>query len=62
MLIEEGVLGDYALKLGDGYMIHGTIWQRYLGLPVTHGCVRLNDADLEAVYKSLDKGAFVYIY
>lgn len=59
---EEGVLGDYALKLGDGYMIHGTIWQRYLGLPVTHGCVRLNDADLEAVYKSLDKGAFVYIY
>jgi len=59
---EEGVLGDYALKLGDGYMIHGTIWQRYLGLPVTHGCVRLNDADLEVVYKSLDKGAFVYIY
>lgn len=59
---EEGVLGDYALKLGDGYMIHGTIWQRYLGLPVTHGCVRLNDADLEAVYQSLDKGAFVYIY
>jgi len=59
---EEGVLGDYALVLGDGYMIHGTIWQRYLGLSVTHGCVRLNDADLEAVYKNLNKGSKVFIY
>jgi len=59
---EEGVLGDYALKLGDGYMIHGTIWQRYLGLPVTHGCVRLNDADLEVVFNSLNKGSYVFIY
>jgi L,D-transpeptidase YbiS len=59
---EEGVLGDYALTLGDGYMIHGTIWQRYLGLPVTHGCVRLNDADLEVVFKSLQKGSHIYIY
>lgn len=59
---EENVLGDYALTLGDGYMIHGTIWQRYLGLAVTHGCVRLNDDDLEVVYKALDKGSKVYIY
>jgi L,D-transpeptidase ErfK/SrfK len=59
---DEGVLGDYALVLGDGYMIHGTIWQRYLGLSVTHGCVRLNDADLEVVYKSLNKGSKVYIF
>jgi L,D-transpeptidase ErfK/SrfK len=59
---EEGVLGDYALVLGDGYMIHGTLWQRYLGLSVTHGCVRLNDADLEVVYKSLNKGSKVYIF
>ena len=59
---EYGVLGDYALSLGDGYMIHGTIWQRYLGLPVTHGCVRLNDADLETVYKTLSIGSKVYIF
>ncbi len=59
---EENVLGDYALTLGDGYMIHGTIWQRYLGLSVTHGCVRLNDADLEAIYKAMEKGSKVYIY
>jgi L,D-transpeptidase ErfK/SrfK len=59
---EEGVLGDYALSLGNGYMIHGTIWQRYLGLPVTHGCVRLNDADLEVVFNTLSKGSNVYIF
>jgi len=60
--IEEGVLGDYALELGNGYMIHGTLWQRYLGLPVTHGCIRLNDADLEVVFNTLEKGSNVYIY
>jgi L,D-transpeptidase ErfK/SrfK len=59
---EEGVLGDYALSLGNGYMIHGTLWQRYLGLSVTHGCVRLNDADLDVVYHSLNKGSKVFIY
>lgn len=59
---EYGTLGDYALSLGDGYMIHGTLYQRFLGMPVTHGCIRLGDADLEAVYKTLSSGAKVYIY
>jgi len=43
---EYGVLGDYALYMGEGYMIHGTLYQRLLGLPVTHGCIRLGDDDL----------------
>ncbi len=55
-------LGDYALHLGDGYMIHGTIYKRLLGMPVTHGCIRLNDDDLEVVYKTLNPGSKVYIY
>jgi L,D-transpeptidase YbiS len=59
---EYGVLGDYALGLGDGYLIHGTLFQRFLGLPVTHGCVRMNDADLEMVYNTLVIGSKVYIY
>jgi hypothetical protein len=59
---EYGVLGDYALSLGDGYMIHGTIYKRFLGMPVTHGCVRLNDEDLEAVYTTLNIGSKVYIF
>jgi lipoprotein-anchoring transpeptidase ErfK/SrfK len=59
---ENGVLGDYALILGDGYMIHGTIYKRFLGMPVTHGCVRLSDPDLEAVYNTLNVGSKVYIF
>ena len=59
---EYGVLGDYALALGDGYLIHGTIYKRFLGMPVTHGCVRLNDEDLEAIFNTLSIGSKVYIF
>ena len=59
---EYGVLGDYALSIGHGYLIHGTLYKRFLGLPVTHGCIRLNDEDLELVYHKLNIGSRVYIY
>lgn len=59
---EGGVLGDYALSIGNGYLIHGTLYQRFLGLAVTHGCVRLNDADIEFVYNQMPVGAKVFIY
>jgi hypothetical protein len=59
---ERNVLGDYALDLGNGYLIHGTLYQRLLGMPVTHGCIRMNDNDLELVYQTLNVGSKVYIY
>lgn len=59
---ESGTLGAYKLTLGDGYMIHGTIYKRFMGLNVTHGCVRLGDEDLEAVYNTMNVGSKVYIY
>ncbi|MFA5418031.1 MAG: L,D-transpeptidase [Bacteroidales bacterium] len=59
---EYGVLGDYALNLGDGYLIHGTLYQRFLGMAVTHGCVRLSDGDLEFIYREMPVGAKVFIY
>ncbi|MDZ7344441.1 MAG: L,D-transpeptidase [candidate division KSB1 bacterium] len=59
---EAGVLGEYALELGDGYLIHGTLYKRMLGMPVTHGCVRLGDEDLRIVYQNLQLGAKVFIY
>ena len=59
---EYGVLGDYALAIGDGYLIHGTIYKRFLGMPVAHGCVRLNDEDLEVIYNNLNIGSKVYIF
>lgn len=60
--IETGMLGDYALDLGDGYMIHGTLYERLLGRGVTHGCVRLGKADLAMVYKECPIGTPIYIY
>ncbi len=59
---ERGVLGDYKLILGRGYLIHGTLYKRFLGYSVTHGCVRLGDDDLEAVYKNMQIGSRVFIY
>jgi len=59
---EPYVLGDFALHLGDGYMIHGTIYKRFIGMPVTHGCVRLLDDDLDVVFSTLQVGSLVYIY
>ena len=59
---EYGVLGDYALSIGDGYLIHGTLYKRFLGMPVTHGCVRLNDDDLKVIFNTLSVGSKVYIF
>jgi len=59
---EFGVLGDYAMSLGQGYLIHGTLYQRFLGMPVTHGCIRLGDEDLKVVYQYLNIGSKVFIY
>ncbi len=59
---EYGTLGDYKLELKDGYMIHGTLYKRFLGMAVTHGCIRLGDDDLKAVFTTLKTGSNVFIY
>lgn len=59
---EYGSLGDYALSLGDGYLIHGTLYKRSLGMPVTHGCIRMNDDDLKYIFNTLNMGSKVFIY
>lgn len=60
--IEYGVLGEYALYFGDGYMIHGTLYDRLLGRSVTHGCIRLGQEDLRRVYRAARVGTPIYIY
>jgi L,D-transpeptidase ErfK/SrfK len=60
--IESGTLGDYALGFGQGYFIHGTLYTRLLGRNVTHGCVRVGDEDLKAIFKVVPVGAKIYIY
>jgi lipoprotein-anchoring transpeptidase ErfK/SrfK len=55
-------LGDYAMYMGEGYIIHGTLFKSLLGRRVTHGCVRLGDEDLEFIYKHAPIGTRVYLY
>jgi L,D-transpeptidase ErfK/SrfK len=58
----RGVLGKYALLLGNGYKIHGTKWTKLLGTHFTHGCVSLGERDLEIVHKSVKVGTKVYLF
>jgi lipoprotein-anchoring transpeptidase ErfK/SrfK len=58
----EKTLGKYRLNLGGGYAIHGTLMTNQLGRSVTHGCVRLGDADIEALYGMAKVGDQVLIY
>ncbi len=55
-------LGKYGLYMGDGYIIHGTLFKSLLGRRVTHGCIRLGDEDLEFVYNTTPIGARVFLY
>lgn len=60
--VESGMLGAYALAIGNGYLIHGTLYTRLLGRNVTHGCVRVGDEDLEYVFKNTPLGSKVIIF
>ncbi len=58
----KGILGQYRLELGDGYGIHGTDEPEKLGQAVSHGCVRLGDADIANLYAMANVGDTVIIY
>lgn len=60
--VVRGILGAYALDLGDQVKIHGTTETDRLGEPVSHGCVRVGDDDLEFVYQTTPVGARVFLY
>jgi L,D-transpeptidase YbiS len=59
---EKGVLGDYGLYFGNGFLIHGTLFQRFLGQGVTHGCVRVGDDDLVKIWEKTRVGTPIYIF
>lgn len=60
--LDPNMMGDYALGFGDGYFIHGTIYERLLGINVTHGCVRVGSEDLEKLYNRTPIGTPIYIF
>jgi len=59
---QSGMLGEYAMALGGGYLIHGTLYERLLGRNVTHGCIRVGRDDLRLVVKTVRVGDRVYIF
>lgn len=54
-----GALGSYKLDLGGGILLHYGVGR---GNNVSHGCIRLSNDDLEALYRTLPVGAPVLIY
>jgi hypothetical protein len=60
--LDPEMLGEYALGFGDDYYIHGTIYERLLGVNVTHGCVRVGSDDLERLYSLVPIGTLIYVF
>jgi L,D-transpeptidase YbiS len=60
--LDYGTLGEYALYFGDGFMIHGTLYERLLGRAVSHGCIRVGKEDLRKVWANARVGMQIYIY
>ena len=58
----HGVLGHYRLGLGGAIGLHGTNDHASIGHAVTHGCLRLTDADLEWLFSHIPIGTRVFIY
>jgi lipoprotein-anchoring transpeptidase ErfK/SrfK len=56
-------LGPYKLDMGDGYLIHGThpYNEDSIGEAVSHGCVRMRNADLIRLYPMVTRGTKVII-
>ncbi len=54
-----GALGNFKVDLGGGILLHYGVGR---GRNVSHGCIRLSNNDLEAIYRALPVGAPVLIY
>ncbi len=60
--VDDVSLGDYGIYLGDGYLIHGTLFRSLLGQKITHGCIRMGDEDLAYLYQALGVGSRVLLF
>jgi len=60
--MDPSMMGEYAIGFGDGYFIHGTLYERLLGVSVTHGCVRLGAEDLRKLYAHAQMGTYIFVY
>src|SRR5580698_5618892 len=55
----DNPLGEYAMRLAAGngtYLIHGTNNPKAVGLPITHGCIRMYPDDVKALFPLVPVG------
>ncbi|MEM1244616.1 MAG: L,D-transpeptidase family protein [Pseudomonadota bacterium] len=58
----ENPLGSYAIYLAmNGYLIHGTNNPLTIGLPVSAGCIRMYNRDVEDLFSKVKRGTQVNI-
>jgi L,D-transpeptidase ErfK/SrfK len=58
----DNPLGDYAMRLsGSSYLIHGTNRSFSIGMRISHGCIRMYPADIEALFPQVPIGTPVRI-
>ncbi len=60
--MDSDVMGDFAIGFGDGFFIHGTLYERLIGVAATHGCVRMSAKDLDWLYPQVKTGTPVVIF
>ncbi len=60
--MDPNTMGAYAIGFGNGYFVHGTLYERLLGVSVTHGCVRLGEKDLSNLYGRVQYGTYIFVY
>ncbi len=58
-----GALGTRALDLGGGVLIHGTSFfnRSSIGAAASHGCIRMENGDIERLYELVSEGTPVLI-
>ena len=55
----DNPLGQYAMRLAAGngtYLIHGTNNPKAVGMPITHGCIRMYPDDVQALFPLVPVG------
>jgi len=60
----DNPLGDYAMRLAippGTYMIHGTNNPLAVGMPVTHGCIRMYPEDIATLFPMVKPGTPVWL-
>lgn len=59
---EDNPMGEHALRLGmPQYLLHGTNKPAGIGMPVSHGCIRLFPDDIKELFSKVESGTPVNI-